>query len=363
MLRVEDNEIKIYRNVDKENLKVPFIVFTIGFVFGLVMSIITKVWIIFGILSMFSGILLLICLNLYKQAGKEKLMYSLSEEAFIIYKKEKIFKKYDTSNIKSFEIFPSEYNEVILNFRNEKGKNDSKIFMMKGCKNVDFIEMANEFLKSNITIDEINKSLKTQNAYRSEKKLQKSTEVINELVRNKEKIKVAFLGKTKQFILNGDIYRYENTIPELVFVTEDDTILSFDIDEVEIDLSQISFNNQYILYYDKNSFIAIKENKELDSEIIEKLENIRNSIDFKFKLVIDSKTIMQETELFNKICKVTSIFRKFLLINILAFLLLLFFKQQVLLPHAVFIFVLILFSYPIVSLIIITKYKKKYLNK
>lgn len=365
MLKIEDNEIKIYRNIKKEDLKASLIIFIIGFVAGIVMSILFKTWFFFCLLSIFSGIFLLICLNLYKQAGKEKLMYSLSEDAFTIYKKEKIFKKYSISNIKSFAIFPSEYNKVILNFKNEKGKNDSKVFILQGCKNTDFVEMSNEFLKSNINMNEIKESVKISNVNKEEKKLQEDTKLINELIKNKEKIKVAFLGKTKQFILNGNRYMYERTPAEFIFVTEDDTLLSFYTDEIEIDLFQISFNNQYTLYYDKNKqcFIAIKENNELDSKKIEKIERIRNSIDFKFKLTVDSKIIIQEVELSNKVSKTTSIFKTILLIVILVCVLLLIFKIKVLLPHAVFISILILLFYPVVLLIIIMQYKRKYFNK
>ena len=235
MLKIENNEIKIYRKIDKKSLKQSIILFTIAIVLGMVMSVLSKIWLIWGILEIISIILLLICLNLYKQGDKEKLMYSLSKEAFIIYKKEKPYKEYITSNIESFVKFPSEYNEVVLNFKNEKGKRDSKIFMVQGCKNTDFVEMANEFLKSSISIDEINESLITSNINEGKKKLQESTELINKLVKSGEKIKVALLGKTKQFILSGKSYVYERIVSELVFVNGNDTILSLDISEIEIE--------------------------------------------------------------------------------------------------------------------------------
>ena len=198
MLKIEDNEIKIYRKIDKKSLKQSIILFTISIVFGIVMTIIVKTLFIWGILAIISLILLLNSLILYKQADKEELMYSLSKEAFIIYKKEVPYKKYSTSNIESFAKFPSEYNDVILIFKNEKGKRDSKAFALQGYKNTDFVEIANEFLKSSISTDEINESLITSNINEGKKKLQESTELINKLIKIKQIKQFQWLNYTFQ---------------------------------------------------------------------------------------------------------------------------------------------------------------------
>ena len=301
MIKMEENKINVYSKFDKDSIKGALVCFVLAAIVTIPFYFITKsiIFIILGIISIISFI---ISFRIYKNADKEKLSCSLSKNEFIIYKNKKQ-KKFDVSKISNFAAIPGERaieNDVILNYVDENGKNKSMSFLMKGCKNTEFVNLANKFIKE----DNANKGYKSidENKYNKDN----SKKVIDELADNK-KIKCTVLGKTKIFISNGSGYTLGDLYTKFVFVDENKNI--FDIDSRYVKINFETFDNNYLyeMVYDKKSDSAIleKTSTKTDPQII---NDFKEDIVYSSKIAFDKDDIVFELNFFNKFIKGAKMF-------------------------------------------------------
>ena len=292
MIKIENNQINVYSKFDKDAIKGALVCFFLAIVITVVFYFITQS-ILFIILGIISIIVFAVSFYIYKNAGVEKLSYSLSEKEFIIYKR-KTEKRYDSNKITSFAAVPRESgleNYVVLSYINEKGKNKSISFLMKGCANTEFVNLANNFLKKEEKKEtEVkHKEIKTHKYNKGNSK-----QIIDNIVKNKQKIECTLIGKTKIFILNGKSYSLGNLYSNFVFVDNENNL--FEIDSRLIDMDEKTFDPKYTfeMFYDKkkDEFVLEKTNNIADSKIIN---------DFKEDFIYSSKLLFEKEEILNEL--------------------------------------------------------------
>lgn len=340
MIKLENNQISVYSKINKDGLKGAIILFCVAFLWSGLNFIILRsiIPIALGIISL---LLIGITFTIYKKCNGEKLKFSLSREEFAIYSNKNIT-KYKCDKIINFSII-DDNNSISLNYINEKGKKCSKIIMMQGCKNIEFVNLANEFLRKNIKLNiENNDSTK----YNTEN----NKNILKDLMKNKEKIECMLLGKTKMFILNGSSYTLEKLHSNLIFITEENDIFEIDIRDAQINWNELSLKNKYEISYNKikGEFIIEKINKTAD---LMKVEELRNDIKYNTKVIFDEQQIIDEVKLSNNVSKISKSFGLVALLVCFS----VFFSKIIFLIGIITIFIV----YPSLLLYYIEKYKKE----
>lgn len=297
MLKIENNQINVYSKFDKDAIKGALVCFFLAILIAVVFYFITKS-VLFIILGIISIIVFSVSFYIYKNAGVEKLSFSLSEKEFIIYKRKKE-KRYDSSKIISFAAIPRESgleNYVVLNYINEKGKNKSISFLMKGCLNTEFVNLANNFLKKEEKEEtEVkHKKIKTDKYNKCNSK-----KIIDNIVKNKQKIECTLIGKTKIFILNGKSYSLGNLYSNFVFVDGENNLFEIDSRLIGIDEKTFDLKYTFEISYDKkkDEFVLEKTNNIVDSKII---NDFKEDFIYSSKLLFEKEDILYEFNFYYK---------------------------------------------------------------
>ncbi len=342
MLKVEDNKINIYSKINKDSLGLSMFLFGFAMLVIIFVSLIAQN-IIFLALEIFPLFFLLVSIYFYSKKDGEELKYSLSKEEFIIYKNKSEI-KYNCSDIINFSAI--DYNNAVsINYTNEKNKKCSKVIELRGCKNLEFVNLANEFLKKDINLNVENNKINTD----VESDSKDVEQIFKDLEKSDKKIKCDLLGKSKMFILNGNSYTLEKFDSCLFFVTEDNKLLEIDLRDIDINWDELNFKNKYELSYNKQKhlFSALK----LDESVnLENINNFKNNIKYSTKLSFDEQEILKEVELYNKILKLNNVMKILILLSLLS----LFFSMLVF----SLAFCIILILYPCMLLTYVSKYKK-----
>lgn len=340
MIKVENNQISVYSKINKDGLKSAIILFCVAFLWtGLNFIILRSM--ISMVLGVISLVLVGITFTIYKKCDGEKLKCSLSKDEFAIYSNKNII-KYRCDKIINFSIV-NDNNCISLNYINEKGKKSSKIIMMQGCTNTEFVNLANEFLKRDI-------ELNIENDNSAKYNTENNKNVLTNLMKNKEKIECTLLGKTKMFVLNGASYTLERIHSKLVFINEKNDIFEIDIRDAQINWNELSLKNKYEISYNKlkGEFIIEKVNETVD---LMKVEELRNDIRYNTKVSFDEKQIMDEVSLYNNIIKISKIFGLITVLVCFSF----FFSEIIFIIGTIIIAIV----YPSLLLLYINKYKKE----
>lgn len=297
MIKLENNQINVYSKFDKDAIKGALVCFFLAILIAVVFYFITKS-VLFIILGIISIIVFAVSCYIYKNAGVEKLSFSLSEKEFIIYKRKKE-KRYDSDKIISFAAIPRESgleNYVVLNYINEKGKNKSISFLMKGCLNTEFVNLANNFLKKEEKEEtEVkHKKIKTDKYNKCNSK-----KIIDNIVKNKQKIECTLIGKTKIFILNGKSYSLGNLYSNFVFVDGENNLFEIDSRLIGIDEKTFDLKYTFEISYDKkkDEFVLEKTNNIVDSKII---NDFKEDFIYSSKLLFEKEDILYEFNFYYK---------------------------------------------------------------
>ncbi len=319
MIKIEKGQINIYMETDKKNTLNAMALF---FVASLLMTItycFTKN-IFCIILAILPLIPLVISIYIYmkqakeeKEGKNEKLKCSLSKNEFIIYENKKV-EKYNTNQIISFSVFPDPNleNYISLNYKNEKGKEISIPFMMQGCSNIEFVNLANNFLKGE-ALKETPKGIINTKYNTAD-----SSKIIKELIKTKKKIECTLIGKTKMFFINGSSYSLGNIYSDLLFVDSNNNIFRIYIKNVKFDFESLNLENTYEVFYDNSErkFILKNTNNKVNTQIT---EDFRKDITYSSKILFEKDEILSEIIFFNKYIKFIRILDFSIILVIISF--------------------------------------------
>lgn len=310
MIRIEDNQINVYTKVDKEEIKDAIVCFFIAFVIAIVLCIIFKN-LFFVILSGISLFALIIAYCIYKKDFPERLRFSLSKKEFIIYKKRKN-EIFDNNKITGFFVVPNQSgfeNYINVNYINEKGKEASALFQMRGSSNIEFVNLANSYLNK----EEIKKEIKETDNSKYNK--DNSGKILKELTKTKEKIEFTLVGKTKIFILNGSGYSLQTLYPYLIFVDSNNNILEVLAKDVILNWNEIDSKYTYELVYDrkKDKLIAEKTNNLANQNIV---NDFKEDFIYSSKLLFKKEEIISESTFLKKYMKILKSFGLAILLSL-----------------------------------------------
>lgn len=356
MIKIENEQINIYSKPNKnsfiEGLQlIGIALLLLLFIFFIAVQGITKLIVLF----IFGVILVLLLLAIKKiklKEFEEKLVFSLSKEKFTIFKKNEN-EVYYTNKILKF-VNVQDYNMVNLIYLNDKNKKKTKLFTMRGCSNLEFINLANEFIKNGIPLNQ---------EKIDEKELEQKQEIIyledlkSEMLENKE-LKCIFLGKTKIFMFKGDSYQLEKLRAEIYFLLPNKKILALDLNELEIEWKDLSLDNYY-----KLSLKSLKENVVV-AEKMDEIHDLKEVDDFKnntiniVKFLFDENKINIEVSFQNKLIKITNIIKILVLISCIIFLVI-----RNLSFLAISISIILFLVFPIAILVCSSKCKKLLFSK
>ena len=162
---------------------------------------------------------------------------------------------------------------------------------MKGCANTEFVNLANNFLKKEEKKEtEVkHKEIKTHKYNKGNSK-----QIIDNIVKNKQKIECTLIGKTKIFILNGKSYSLGNLYSNFVFVDGENNLFEIDSRLIGIDEKTFDLKYTFEISYDKkkDEFVLEKTNNIADSKIIN---------DFKEDFIYSSKLLFEKEEILNEL--------------------------------------------------------------
>lgn len=353
MVKSDNNKMQVYSKVDKKELKKAIKLLIVAAIMSLIFFCIDS-----NIITIFSlclaNIVLLISIIIYKNISEEpKLQVVLTKEYIEVYRKKETF-RCNMEKIISFSCDQStnSLNEVFINYKNEKNKKKTKIFILRGMHNREFINIANGVLN--------NKDIIKDSEILKEKDYEEDFNKEN-VFGNIAKI-LCFVGKEKLVTTINNQKNVDNMENVLYFLDKDgkEFKLYWQNIKMEKDL-KLKTNKFYTVKYDeKNKYYKITDtNFKFDLEII---NEYKNKIHVSNILIFDDKIINEEIELLAKFDKyrVNYIYIMFLIINIL--LMITIFKKEMLIlilikiiPMGLF-FSLVIFG--IIVLNIINKIKK-----
>ena len=147
MIKENDDKIEIYKIKDTKELKKALLFFVDAFLFSILMifllpNVFLKIfWLILAIISLF---ILIISFRILKKTPDKTLSIVISKSYIELYMKkgiQKILIK-DIQEVSCIE--NSQLNEARIDYKNENGEMISKVIIIQGCKNSEFINFIND---------------------------------------------------------------------------------------------------------------------------------------------------------------------------------------------------------------------------
>lgn len=147
MIKENDDKIEIYKIKDTKELKKALLFFLAAFLFSILMifllpNVFLKIfWLILAIISLF---ILIISFRILKKTPDKTLSIVISKSYIELYMKkgiQKILIK-DIQEVSCIE--KSQLNEARIDYKNENGEMISKVIIIQGCKNSEFINFIND---------------------------------------------------------------------------------------------------------------------------------------------------------------------------------------------------------------------------
>ena len=222
----------------------------------------------------------------------------------IFSKKNKFYKLNDIINFISID---DNGNYACINYYDENKNKKSKMFLVYGCSNNEFANLANIYLKenSNNTFNISNEPRINSNDY---KFIDNTWQLYKEIKQNSYPLRFTLIGKTTMFRLNGNFYNMQNLHTSMVFINEKCELLMIPLMSLVIDWEDLILDGVYDISYNKkkNKFYAsrIPNEKGVDQTII---NSLKNNIVFRAKILFDKQMIINEIKTYNKIMKSSKI--------------------------------------------------------
>lgn len=147
MIKENDDKIEIYKIKDTKELKKALVLFLAAFLFSILMifllsNLFLKIfWLILAIISL---VILIISFRIFKKTPDKTLSIVISKSYIELYMKkgiQKILIK-DIQEVSCVE--NSQLNEARINYKDENGEMISKVIIVQGCKNSEFVNFINE---------------------------------------------------------------------------------------------------------------------------------------------------------------------------------------------------------------------------
>ena len=147
MIKENDDKIEIYKIKDTKELKKALVLFLAAFLFSILMifllsNLFLKIfWLILAIISL---VILIISFRIFKKTPDKTLSIVISKSYIELYMKkgiQKILIK-DIQEVSCIE--KSQLNEASIDYKNENGEMISKVIIVQGCKNSEFVNFIND---------------------------------------------------------------------------------------------------------------------------------------------------------------------------------------------------------------------------
>ena len=147
MIKENNNKIEIYKVKDTNELKKALMLFLAVLILSIIMvfllsNLFLKIfWLILSIISFFA---LIISVRIFKKMPDKTLSVVISKSYIELYMKkgiQKILMK-DIQEVSYVE--NSQLNEARINYKDENGEMISKVIIVQGCKNSEFVNFINE---------------------------------------------------------------------------------------------------------------------------------------------------------------------------------------------------------------------------
>ena len=319
MIKTNDNgDVLIYRKINIKMLKDSMLLFLIALLGALFWLLITRSLFILPSVII-PALFLIICFIIYNNAEGEKLVFSLTKEGFTIFSKKNKF--YKLNDIINFISIDDNGNYACINYYDENKNKKSKMFLVYGCSNNEFANLANVYLKENSnntfnipneprinynnTFNISNEPRINSNDY---KFIDNTWQFYKEIKQNSYPLRFTLIGKTAMFRLNGNFYNMQNLHTSMVFINEKCELLMIPLMSLVIDWEDLILDGVYDISFNKNKnkFYAsrIPNEKGVDQTII---NSLKNNIVFRAKILFDKQMIINEIKTYNKIMKSSKI--------------------------------------------------------
>lgn len=147
MIKENNDKIEIYKVIDTKELKKALMLFLAALIFSIIMifllsNMLLKVfWLILAIISLF---VLIISFRIFKKMPGKTLSIVISKSYIELYMKkgiQKILMK-DIQEVSCIE--KSQLNEASIKYKDENGEMISKVIIVQGCKNSEFVNFIND---------------------------------------------------------------------------------------------------------------------------------------------------------------------------------------------------------------------------
>ena len=305
MIKTNDNgDVMIYRKIDKKMLKNSTSLFLVALLAALIWLLITRSLFILP-LVIIPAICFIIGSIIYNKAEEEKLVFSLTKEGFTIFSKKNKF--YKLNDIINFISINDNGNYACINYYDENKNKKSKMFLVYGCSNNEFANLANIYIKENSinTINISNEPTINSNNYEF---ADKTLELYKEIEQNTNPSRFTLVGKSTMFSYNGNSYNMQNIHTDMIFINEKCELLEIPLMTLVIDWEDLILDGVYEISYNKmkDKFYAsrIPNAKGVDQTII---DSLKNNIVFRAKFLYDKQMIINEIKTYNKIMKSSKI--------------------------------------------------------
>lgn len=147
MIKENNDKIEIYKIKDTKELKKALVLFLAAFLFSILMifllsNLFLKIfWLILAIISL---VILIISFRIFKKTPDKTLSIVISKSYIELYMKkgiQKILMK-DIQEVSCIE--KSQLNEASIKYKDENGEMISKVIIVQGCKNSEFVNFIND---------------------------------------------------------------------------------------------------------------------------------------------------------------------------------------------------------------------------
>lgn len=147
MIKENNDKIEIYKIKDTKELKKALVLFLAAFLFSILMifllsNLFLKIfWLILAIISL---VILIISFRIFKKTPDKTLSIVISKSYIELYMKkgiQKILIK-DIQEVSCVE--NSQLNEASIKYKDENGEMISKVIIVQGCKNSEFVNFIND---------------------------------------------------------------------------------------------------------------------------------------------------------------------------------------------------------------------------
>ena len=325
MIKTNDNkEIMIYRKINKDLLKTALILLLIALLISFTMLIYYRSLILLPI-ALLPAICLIIAYRIYKQPDKEKLVFSLTKEGFTIFSKSNKF--FSLNSIINFISINDNSNYACINYYDENKNKKSKMFLVYGCSNIEFVNLANLYLKEHLSNTISTESKIDANNYEF---LDKTEQLYEEIELNSTPSRFTLIGKSTMFIDNGNSYNMQNIHTDMIFINEKCELLEIPLKILVIDWEDLIIDGVYEISYNKKKrkFYAsrIPNEKGVDQTII---DSLKNNIVFRAKFLFDKQMIINEIKTYKRIIKLSTILGIIILLLLLSLSILINYKEKI----------------------------------